>query len=320
MLAECSTQRPDLSVIVVNYKSVQMTTRALADAERSAGELTIEGIVVDAGSSCEDVQLLRQRCPRARILELGANRGFAAGNNAGISLARGRHLLLLNPDAFAQGDAVAALVGHLDRHPRIGLLAPLLLKQDGSPQDNAHRRFPNLLTLFVDFCTPLAFLVRGRLVDPHHVPRAWLTEPRLIAHATGAAVAVRAEAAAATGPLDEGFFLYLEETEWQRRMAHAGWERAVLPCARFTHIGQASSTGFALASPHYLASVWRYYDHPRLALAVIWVAAVLSRMTARAVIGFGFDSERMRNLERGFGELLALLRRGGWRSAAGPST
>jgi GT2 family glycosyltransferase len=309
-------ERPDVSVVVVNHNSAQMAARALADAHRSAGGLAVEEIVVDTGSSHEDLALLYARRPHAHIRELGANRGFAAGCNAGIELARGRHLLLLNPDAFAEGDAVRGLVGYLDEHPRVGLVAPLLLKDDGSPQDNAHRRFPNLVTLFVDFCTPLAFLVRGRRVDPHHVPRAWLTGPRLIAHANGAVLAVRAGAALATGPLDDGFFLYLEETEWQRRMARAGWDRAVLPSARFTHVGGASSSGFALASPHYLASVWRYYDHPRVALAVIGAAATISRIAVLAAIGLGFDSERMRSLDRGFGELLALLRGGRWRSSA----
>jgi N-acetylglucosaminyl-diphospho-decaprenol L-rhamnosyltransferase len=307
---------PDLSVVIVNYHSAELTVQALERVARSAGDVLTEEIVVDAGSSDEQISLLRKRRPQARILELGVNRGFAAGNNAGIALARGRYLLMINPDAFAEGDAVEALVSHLDRHPRVGLLAPLLLKEDGSPQDNAHRRFPNLLTLFVDFCTPLAFLVRGTRLDPHHVPRRTLTEARPIAHANGAAMAVRRQAATATGPLDEGFFLYYEETEWQRRMAAAGWERVVLPSARFTHIGGSSTSGFALASPHYLASVCRYYDHPRVALAVIRVAATVSRVTALAVIRMGFDSQRMRNLERGFGELLALLRRRSWRSPA----
>jgi N-acetylglucosaminyl-diphospho-decaprenol L-rhamnosyltransferase len=312
-------ERPDLSVIVVNYNNAEMATRALADAERSAGALELQEIVVDIDSPVADVELLRERRPRAEIVALPTNPGFAASCNAGIERARARHLLILGSDAFAIGDAVQALVRHLDAHPRIGLLAPLQLKPDGSPWDNVFRRFPNMLTLFVDFCTPLAFLVRGRRLDPHHVARRRLTKPQPIAHANGAVMLVRAEAAAATGPLDSGFRLYLEETEWQRRMARAGWERAVLPSARFTHIGGASSSGFALASPYYLDSVCRYFDHPRLALAVIWAAAVTSRVTVRLVIAIGFDSERMRGLERGFGELLALLRERNWRSAA-PST
>jgi GT2 family glycosyltransferase len=303
-------QRPDLSVIVVNYRSAELTVRALADAARSAGGLVLEEIIADADSPPVELELLRAQRPQARILELKANRGFAAGSNAGIAQARGRHLLLLNSDAFAQGDAVRALVEHLDAHPHLGLLAPLLLNEDGSPQDNVHRRFPNLLTLFVDFCAPVAFLIRGGPLDPHHIARGRLTEPQPIAHAIGAVLAVRAEAAQATGPLDEGFFLYLEETDWQRRMAASGWARAVLPDARFVHIGGASTGGFTLASPHYLASVRRYYPHPRLAFAVIRLAAWISYLTLRPAIALGRGSPRTRQLADGFGELLKQLRRG----------
>jgi GT2 family glycosyltransferase len=300
--------------MVVNYRNTEMTLRALADTERSAGPLKLQEIVVQVECPPGDRQRLRELRPQVEIVELTTNPGFAASCNAGIAKARADRLLVLGSDAFPLGDAVEALVRHLDVHPRIGLVAPLLLNVDGSLQDNVFRRFPNLLTLFVDFCTPLAFLLRGRRLDPYHVARRRLTEPQPIAHANASAMLVRAQAAAATGPFDEGFFLYLEETEWQRRMAGAGWELAVLPSARVTHVGGASTKGFALASSYYLNSVWRYFDHPRMALAVIRIAAVISRNTALAGIRLGFDSERMRNLERGFSELLAQLRSGRWRS------
>jgi N-acetylglucosaminyl-diphospho-decaprenol L-rhamnosyltransferase len=309
-------ERPDLSVVVVNYKNAAMATRALADAERSAGALSIQEIVVDINSPSEDLELLRERRPQAQIVRLSNNPGFAASCNAGIAQARARHLLVLGSDAFAIGNAVEALVRHLDEHPQIGLLAPLLLNTDGSPQDNVFRRFPNMLTLFVDFCTPIAFLVRGRRLDPYHVPRRLLAVPRSIAHANGSVLAVRAQAVAATGAWDSGFRLYLEETEWQRRMAAAGWMRAVLPAARFTHVGGASSTGFALASPYYLASICRYYARPRLALAVIRAASAISLATVLAAIRLGFDSERMRTLEAGFRELRELLRNRSWANAS----
>lgn len=309
MVVDPQQARPDVSIVVVNYRSASLAVRALEEAVRSARDYAVEEIVADADSCEEDLALLRSSRPRARVVELVGNPGFAAGNNAAIARARGRHLLLLNPDAFAQDDAVHALVRHIDAHPDTGLLAPLLFNEDGSPQDNVHRRFPNLLTLFVDFCAPVAFLIRGSSLDPHHTPRRRLTAAQPIAHATGAALLVRAEAAAAAGDLDESYFLYLEETEWQRRIARAGWRREVLPDARFVHLGGGSTGGFPLASQHYLTSVRRYYTHPRLALAVIRVAALISFFSLRLLTALGVRSARVRQLAEGFGELLALLTR-----------
>jgi hypothetical protein len=308
MSATADRERADLALIVVNYRNAKMAVRAIADAQRSAGALTLQLIVVDVEPTSEGRRLLRARLAHAQVVELAVNPGFAASCNVGLQRARARHLLVLGSDAFALGDAVGALVCHLDSHPDVGLVAPLLLNVDGSPQDNVFRRFPNLLTLFIDFCTPLAFLVRGRMIDPYHVPRRRLVKPGPIAHANGSVLAVRAEAAAATGPLDSGYRLYLEDTEWQRRMADVGWARWVLPSARFTHVGGASSSGFALANPFYLQSVCRYYRHPRAALRVIALAAAIARCCAWLALRVGFEGERMRALERGFGELRELLR------------
>jgi N-acetylglucosaminyl-diphospho-decaprenol L-rhamnosyltransferase len=307
-LAPTENTHPDVSVIVVNYRSAALTLRALADARRSAGALSVEEIVVDGASGEGEVELLRAQRPQATVLALAENRGFAAGNNAGIARARGRYLLLLNPDAFAQEDAVATLVRHLDGEPAAGLAAPLLLNPDGSPQDNVHKRFPNLATLFVDFCAPLAFLVRGGPLDPHNISRRRLHTPRPIAHAIGAVLLVRAQAAHDSGPLDERYFLYLEETDWQRRMAAAGWRRDVVPAARFEHLGGGSSSSSPLASPHYLQSVRRYYPRPRTALATIRLASAISLLSLRTAHALGLGSARTRALEQTFAQLRAILR------------
>ena len=269
------TAQPDVSVIVVNYRSAELTARALEAARSAAGGLNLQEIVVDNASGEEEVERLRRELPHASVIALAENRGFAAGNNAGIAQATGRYLMLLNPDAFALEDAVARLVRHLDEHPQAGLAAPVLENEDGSVQANLYRYFPNLATLFVEFCFPLAkvaVLLRTRFSASTETPAGW----RPVAHAIGAALLVRADAAKATGPLDERFFLYLEETEWQRRMAAAGWRRDGVPEARFTHLGGGSSSSPALASPHYLDSAAIYFGHGRSAEAVIAAGAAIS--------------------------------------------
>jgi GT2 family glycosyltransferase len=299
------TDRPDISAVVVNYRSAELSLRALADVAASAAQagLSVEEIVVDGASGGDDVEVIARERPQATLVALDDNRGFAAGNNAGIARANGRYLLLVNPDAFAQGDALRRLAEHLDRHTEVGVAAPLLHNEDGSVQDNAYRRFPNLLTLFVDYCAPLAFAIRGTRLDPHNLERRRLDRPRPIAHATGAALLVRSEAARDAGPLDEGYFMYLEETEWQLRITRAGWRIDIVPDAVFVHLGGGSSSSYPLASPAYLESVRRYYPRPRLAMAVVRVAGLISLVSLRLAHRLRPRSDKLAALERAFSEL-----------------
>jgi GT2 family glycosyltransferase len=306
----------DVAVVVVNFRSAQLTARALADAAAAAGGLTLQEIVVDNGSGGDEVARLRAARPQAEVVALADNRGFAAGNNAGIARADARHVLLLNPDAFCQGDALARLVAHLDAHPDVGVAAPRLVFADGARQDNAYRRFPNHLTLLVDYWAPLAQLLARTPWDPHRVPAARYAAgrpPLRVAHVTGAAMLVRAEAAAAAGPLDEGFFLYYEETEWQRRIGAAGWAVEVLPDAVVTHLGGGSSGTFPPASEPYLDSVGRWFGHSAASRLIMASGALVSWLSLTLAMRLDLGNDMVDFQRRGYREALRTLRRRGWR-------
>lgn len=295
---------PDVSVIVVNYRTEALTGRALDAARAAAPGLEIEEIVVDNGATAQTAAALAAHAPRARVIPEPANRGFAAGVNAGVAAARGDRLFILNSDAFCRDDALARLVAHLDAHPRAGLVAPRLTGEDGGLQVNAYRRFPNLVTLFFDFTAPLHLLGHSRL-HPHALPPSRFEGPAgPVAHVMGAAMLARRAAYDAAGPLDEGYFLYLEETEWQRRMAGAGWEVHLEPAAHLVHLEHGSSDA-TVVSPHFLASAVRYHG-PR-ARAVMRAGARISVASARAARRVRPADERFVKLERAFSEVLERL-------------
>jgi len=297
----------DVSVIVVNFRSAALSARALTAARAAAGGLAVELVVVDNTPEGEG-EALAAAVPGATVIPRPDNPGFAGGVNAGMARARGRHVLLLNPDAFPEGDAVARLVAYLDAHPRVGVVAPLLRHEDGSVQNNAYKRAPTLLTLFVEYALPLQVLLHGTRLHPHNLPDAALARPRRIAHATGAALLVRREAAQAAGPLDEGYFLYLEETEWQGRIAAAGWEVHLEPGARVTHLGGGSGAGLAFASPHYVASVRRYFGGRRATPWVMGTAALLSLAATSVAARLRPGDPRLAEHARAYRRVLALLR------------
>jgi GT2 family glycosyltransferase len=291
----------DVSIVVVNYRTPDLTIGAVEAAQTASTGLRTEVIVVDNGAA--DAATLQTALPDALIVAEPSNRGYGAGLNAGIARASGTFLLLLNSDAFAQRGAVKTLVSHLQTSDRAGLVAPRLVHSDGSPQVNAFKRFPNLLTVFFDFCAPL-HLLNGTRLHPHALPRrAFSGSSRRVAHVMGAVMLVRADAAEQVGVLDERFFMYLEETDWQRRMTALGWEVHLDATATFSHLERASS-GAAVISPYYLESAQKYFRHPALTRAVMRAGARISVTSARLASRLRPDDPRFPKLVVSYREVL----------------
>jgi N-acetylglucosaminyl-diphospho-decaprenol L-rhamnosyltransferase len=227
-----------LSIVIVSWNTRDLLERCLESLRAARGTLELEIIVVDNASQDGSPEMVRQRFPEARLLEAGRNAGFAAGNNLGLSHARGQWLMLLNPDTEVTGDVLQSLIVFLQKHPMIGVTGPPLWYATGERQ-SSRRRFPNLFTLFLE-STPLQPWVRPLLwryyMDDQSLDRAhpvdWLV---------GAAILMRRAVYESVGGLDERFFMYFEETDWQRRIKEAGWPIWYVPAGRIIHHESAAA-------------------------------------------------------------------------------
>ncbi len=131
----------DLSIIIVNYYSQAKLKNCLA-ALRAAPPVVIswEIIVVDNASG-DDLGFLAER-PEIRLVRSPKNRGMGGGNNLGIEAARGRKVLILNPDTIIKGLAINTLYDYLENNPSVGIIGPKLVYPDGTLQSSC-ARFPS---------------------------------------------------------------------------------------------------------------------------------------------------------------------------------
>ena len=267
-----STVSADAAVVIVHYRRPDLANACLGSLGAASRGLALEIVVIDNGSGDGSADELEPQTENTKIVRLSENRGFAAGVNSGFEHSVAPIVILLNQDTEAEPDALTKLVDHLRSNPSTGVAAPTLLHADGRFQASAHRQFPNLLTTFITFCSPLAdvfpavgrFRVRARrALRAMRRPEGLTGDESLhiteVAHVAGAALAIRRAAFEEVGPFDEGFFLYLEETEWQRRVHSAGWRIELVPDARVMHLIQGGeSTG--APSPRYVESLYRYME------------------------------------------------------------
>ena len=222
-----------LSVIVVTHNHADYLRTCLSALLPEATTLGAEIIVVDNRSNDTSAEIA-SGVPTVRVLMAPRRQGFAANSNLGMATAQGSYLLLLNPDTEVLPGALATLVEFMDAHPNVGLCGAQLLYPNGAVQPSA-RRFPTPVAGLVRR-TPLRVLLRGSAANRRHLMLDDdLNEERPVDWLLGACMCVRRAALAEVGPLDEGYFLYVEDIDWARRMHQSGWQVYYVPQAQIKH-------------------------------------------------------------------------------------
>ena len=228
---------PEISVIIVSYNTRQMTLDCLHALYASLEGLNAEVWVVDNASADGSADAIRAEFPEAHVIDNPINAGFGAANNLALKQATGEFLLLLNTDAFAAPGAVAALVEYLKAHPKAGIAGPRLLNADGSLQRSCYR-YPSPVRAWLENTGLSGLLARHPVFGDYS---AWAHDKeQAVEWVIGACLLVRREAYEQAGGFDEAFFMYQEETDWQKRVQNCGWEIAFTPSAVVTHLGGAS--------------------------------------------------------------------------------
>lgn len=224
-----------IDVIVVAYNS-RDTLRA------SVEPLThlpwVDVTVVDNASPDDSAATVSDLA--VRVISAPRNGGFAYGCNLGIAASSAEFVLLLNPDASIDANSLEVLRDTLRANGSLAGVGPLTVDVTGRLLFT-QRRFPRLRStyaqaLFMHRAAPLAEWSDDAVRDPHAYERPgspeWLSACCLL---------LRRTALESVGGLDEGFFLYAEETDLFRRLAAAGWRAGFEPRATARHIGQGSA-------------------------------------------------------------------------------
>jgi len=230
-------QRPDLSVVIVNWNTRDLLAQCLQSVYDTAGELQIEVIVVDNASADGSVEMVQSRFPQVRLIRNTENVGFTRANNQALAICKGRYALLLNSDAVVLPGSLMTLVRFADAHSKAGIVGARLLNPDGSFQAS----FTDFPTLWREF---LMLSGLGRLLHGRWYPSRGPRQSQQTVQADyveGACLLVRREAMDEVGVFDEGYFMYAEEVDWCYRMKQAGWEVWFLAQAPIIHYGGGSS-------------------------------------------------------------------------------
>lgn len=252
-------EKPNLAIIIVNWNNAHATLRCLSQIASWSG-LRVEVIVVDNGSSKEDISTIQQSGQKFHFLSNNSNLGYAGGNNTGITFALMKgfnFIMLLNSDASIGEQCVMKLLECMERKPGMGVIGPLLeehgIVYSGGRNIGIHSntRIPRV-----------SGTGNSNLLNVDYVP--------------GSAMIVNRETFENVGLLDEEYFFSGEIADFCQRVRKSGLMCSVFLECQAEHIPDLDSSARESVYNYYILRnrflfIRKHFRHTRYFWYLRWI-------------------------------------------------
>lgn len=226
----------DVSVIIVNYNTKQLTKDCINSIIEKTAGITYEIILIDNASTDGSVELFSKE-NNIRFLPQSQNLGFGRANNLGINAAHGKYVFLLNSDTYLCNNAVKMFFDYCENNQdkNIGAVG-CLLKDVNLRRTHSFADFPKIRkALFSRLLSPL-FKLCAKTYNTLDNKSLIKDHPFKVDYVTGADLFIRKSQLDKYGAFDPDFFMYFEETELQHRLHKAGYQSYILPSPAIVHL------------------------------------------------------------------------------------
>ena len=230
----------DVSIIIVNWNTKGLLRDCLSSVYEHAGEVDYEIIVIDNASTDGSAGMVKNDFREVILIENSENRGFAAANNQGMVVAKGRYVLLLNSDTVVLDNSIANTMRFADENPQAAVTGCRVLNQDRTLQRTCFM-FPSILNMLLSSTYLYKLFPKNRFFGREQMTWWDRSDVRKVDVVTGCFMLVRREAIDQVGVMDERFFMYGEETDWCYRFWKKGWTVMFAPVGEIIHLGGQSA-------------------------------------------------------------------------------
>jgi GT2 family glycosyltransferase len=277
----------DLSVVILTYNTRDLALDCIDSVVRASEGIDVEVIVTDNGSIDGTLTAIRDRFPNVIIVENKENLGFSGGNNRGIEISTGRHILVLNPDTIVHKDALKLTMEYVEQHPECGMVGCRVIRPDGTVQKSWYAEWSLFQAIWeglgLQVIMPIS-RIDGKLVLSKRAPNRAVCADRIL----GCFMWMPRKVIEKVGLFDERFFLYCEEEDICRRIRNQGLEVIYNPEPEIVHLGGQTTkdiTDFSRIQSNISKVLWMKKHRGAgavLAFRLIWSAALILRVVVRA--------------------------------------
>ncbi len=234
-----------LSVIIVNYNVKYFLEQVLLSVRKASENMVVEVIVVDNNSVDGSVQMVADKFPEVILIANKENTGFSVANNQGIKIAKGKYVLLLNPDTVVEEDTFEQSVAFMEAHPDAGALGVKMYDGKGTFLPESKRGLPTPMVAFYKIFGFGALFPKSKTFNYYYLGHLDNEQVHEIDVLAGAFMLMRKQMLdEEVGYLDETFFMYGEDIDLSYRIIKAGYKNYYYPHTRIIHYkGESTKKG-----------------------------------------------------------------------------
>ncbi len=232
-----------LSIVIINFRTPKLVTKCIASVLPELENLDSRVVLVDNYSQDSSVQDIRHWLKKhdadskVLFIQSDKNAGFSAGNNIGIKAQKAKYYLLLNSDTIMRSGTIQVLIDTIIQNQKTGLVSPRLEWMDGLGQESCFRSH----SVFSEFMAAAQTGFIDNLLKSFVVAMPVQSEINSPEWTSFACVLIRQEVFNEIGLLDEGYFMYYEDSEFCHRATKSGWHIINNPNVGVVHLRGGSS-------------------------------------------------------------------------------
>ena len=224
-----------LSIIIVNYNVEHFLHQCLKSIEKAIQDIPLEIFVVDNNSVDNSLNMLRNNFPYVKIIANSDNKGFSKANNQAIRQAKGKYILLLNPDTIIQPNTLIETISFLQETPHAGAVGVKMIDGNGNFLPESKRSLPNPKSAFYKIFGLSKLFPKSKKYGQYHLN--YLDENKIyeVDVLSGAFFMTRKNILDEIGMLDETFFMYGEDIDLSYRIQQHGYKNFYFPKTSIIH-------------------------------------------------------------------------------------
>lgn len=245
----------ELSIIIVNYNTFDLTLQCIASVVKETNEIDYEIIVVDNASTEKPIDEIKNSYPSIQLIKNSINVGFGIANNMGMQAAKGNYVLLLNSDTIIIEQGITKAYQYIKQHPNVDVLTCKQLNEDRKPfvPFTFYFKTNSILSYLIN--NPIQQLIKSKLSKSKPTE---LNKNSFVKSLSGAFMLLKKEVFATTRGFDPDFFIYYEETEWCMRI-NKNYKQYYLNDISFIHLHGKSAPRLLMQKQMHLSQGLFWY-------------------------------------------------------------